>query len=96
MIIHKGKPQAFGTKPVPELLHTIYITSEICYKPHWPAWCHTLRINCKDTGPTDHRPDHTNVHAGKEKSLISARNQTGDIAIARICSLGPLLLSIVR
>jgi hypothetical protein len=26
MIIHKGKPLAFGTKPVPEMLHTIYIS----------------------------------------------------------------------
>jgi len=96
MIIHKGKPHAFGTKPVPELLHTIYITYEVCNKPHLPATCHNLRISCRDAGPTDCRPDHANVHVGEEKSHTSATNQTGDIDIARMCSLGPLLLPTVR
>lgn len=47
-IIHKGKPQAFEAKPVPELLHTIYISPRVRNMPHWPARCHTLRISCRE------------------------------------------------
>jgi len=48
MIIHKGTPQAFGTKRIPELLHTIYIYPKVCNMPHWPAWCHNLLISCRE------------------------------------------------
>lgn len=48
MTIHKTKPIAFGTKTAPELLHTIYISHKVCNKPHWPAWCHNLCINCRE------------------------------------------------
>lgn len=50
----------------------------------------------RDAGPMDCRLDNTDVHVGEEKSLNSARNQTGDISIARMCCLGPLLQPILR
>lgn len=48
MIIHRTKPLAFGTKPAPELLHTIYISPKVCNKPQWPAWCRNLRISYRE------------------------------------------------
>jgi hypothetical protein len=47
----------------------------------------------RDAGPMDCRLDNTDVHVGEEKSLTSARNQTGDIAIARMCCFGPTFIA---